>query len=294
MGLHVRSLGSRIAALAITLIGPSFAMGQTVGPNVNMVSGTQWPGGDPFLQRQNEPSVAASTRNPQHLLAGANDFRTVDLPGLPDDLENGDAWLGLYKSTDGGQTWRSSLLPGFPQDSSRLGTASPLHGFAAGADPIVRAGANGLFFYSGIAFNRGPLAPGAVFVARFIDNNNKENGDPIAYLGTSLVAKENSAKFLDKPWLAVDAPRGNTSCTINGQRVAAGNVYIVFTVFNGPGAAAASESDRPDNIPRDKDDDQKDKDGKRKDNDDEERLHGRIMFSRSRTCGATWSKPERI
>jgi hypothetical protein len=28
------------------------------GSNVNMVSGTTWPGGDPFLQRQNEPSMA--------------------------------------------------------------------------------------------------------------------------------------------------------------------------------------------------------------------------------------------
>ena len=27
--------------------------------------------GDPFLQRQNEPSIAVSSRNPCHLLAGA-------------------------------------------------------------------------------------------------------------------------------------------------------------------------------------------------------------------------------
>ena len=27
------------------------------GRNVNMVSGTEWPDGDPFLQRQNEPTI---------------------------------------------------------------------------------------------------------------------------------------------------------------------------------------------------------------------------------------------
>src|SRR6266849_3064986 len=113
----------QIVVPAIVAFAPLCAQNPVPGTNVNMVSGTQWPGGDPFLQRQNEPSIAVSSRNPQHLLAGSNDYRTVDLPGLPDDLENGDAWLGVYKSTDGGQTWKSSLLPGYPQDSSRLGTA---------------------------------------------------------------------------------------------------------------------------------------------------------------------------
>ena len=80
--------------------------------NVNMVAGTGWPGGDPFLRQQNEPSIAVSTRNPLHLLAGANDYRSVDIPfnapPRPDDEETGDAWLGIFKSTDGGSRWWST------------------------------------------------------------------------------------------------------------------------------------------------------------------------------------------
>src|SRR5687767_842059 len=155
---HVRSRSRyRVAAaLAVSLalsIEASHISAQVVpGKNVNMVAGTDWPGGDPFLQRQNEPSIAVSSRNILHLLAGANDYRTVDLPGLPGDKPTGDAWLGVFKSLDGGRTWQSTLIPGYPQDNSPLGVASPLKGFDAAADPLVRAGSNGLLFYSGIAF----------------------------------------------------------------------------------------------------------------------------------------------
>src|SRR6058998_3549963 len=75
----------------------AWAQGPTPGRNVNMVSGTQWPGGDPFLQRQNEGSVAVSTRNPQHLLAGGNNYCTVDLAlALTGGQETGDAWHGVF------------------------------------------------------------------------------------------------------------------------------------------------------------------------------------------------------
>src|SRR5947209_3283032 len=144
----------------ILCIAPLFLTAQnpTPGQNVNMVSGTKWPGGDPFLQRQNEPSIAVSTRNPLHLLAGANDYRTVDLnlvDKLPINSLAGDAWMGIFKSFDGGQRWQSTLLPGFPQDRSAFGAASPMKGFGAASDPVVRAGTNGMFYFSTIALNRG-------------------------------------------------------------------------------------------------------------------------------------------
>ena len=121
---QLRSVSRRLsAALIVAIVTAVFLQAQQVqgpvpGRNVNMVSGDVWPQGDPYLQRQNEPSMGASTRNPLHLLAGSNDYRTVDLP-IPvgavedgDKVETGDAWLGLYKSLDGGQRWKSTLLPG--------------------------------------------------------------------------------------------------------------------------------------------------------------------------------------
>src|SRR3712207_6461837 len=100
-----------LASLAFATCSAAL-LAQVPGRNVNMVSGRTLPTGDPYLQRQNEPSVAASTRNPLHLLAGANDYRTVDIPGLPNSIETGDAWMGVFKSYDGGNTWRSTLIPG--------------------------------------------------------------------------------------------------------------------------------------------------------------------------------------
>lgn len=261
------------------------ALGQVAGPNVNMVSGTQWPTGDPFLQRQNEPSMAVSTRNPLHILAGANDYRTVDLElALTGGEETGDAWLGLFKSFDGGLTWRSTLLPGCSQLVSQCADNGMLGGrYQAASDPVVRAGTNGMFYYAGLAFNRAtsPITASSVssiFVARFNDLNNNENADPITYIDTHIVANGSSSQFVDKPSLAVDIPRsGATTCSFtakepgvgpNGgnlsvpQSFAAGNVYIAYTEFLNPTKANSTPT--------------------------------HLMFSRSTDCGVTWNTPVQI
>ena len=352
----------RLAVGVIVALSLARASAQIVpGTNVNMVAGTTWPDGDPFLQRQNEPSIAVSTRNILHLVAGANDYRTVDLPGLPADKPTGDAWLGLFKSFDGGRTWKSTLLPGYPQDTSATGIASPLKGFDAAADPLVRSGANGLFVYSGIAFQRAAIVgstavragvedhsrtltrktekeekaekqaekeekekkrererdakraatqarqrnggkqgesarrtPGreqpfsrlrggaeeddqeagveagtasAVFVSTLADLDNRENGDPVSYVRTTIVDKDSGGRFLDKQWTAVDIPRANAQLCVfdapqeNGapvrQSFAGGRIYVVYTAFSGSGPS----------------------------------LRGQILLSYSADCGVTWSRP---
>src|SRR5207253_3190806 len=136
------------------------AQGPTPGQSVNMVSGITWPDGDPFLQRQNESSIAVSSRNVCHLLAGANDYRSVDLNFFATG-ETGDAWLGLFKSFDCGATWQSTLFPGYRLDLTPEGNPlppnppNPLKSWNAASDPVVRSGPSGFFGYSGIAFNRG-------------------------------------------------------------------------------------------------------------------------------------------
>ena len=302
--LKVLRLLASAAALACCFPLTIAAQSVSAGTNVNMVSGTDWTTGDPFLQRQNEPSVAVSTRNPLHLLAGANDYRTVDLAGLLGIEERGDAWLGIFKSFDGGQTWQSTLMPGYPLDSSPDGAVSPVHGLQAGADPAVRAGTNGLFYYAALAFNRGTNPSSAVFIGRFIDNDNRENGDAtrtqgaitnvspadsIRYLGQTVIARGSSSVFLDKPWVAVDVPRSTATCTISftnpdgssgTETIPAGTVFVSYSAF----AASTSSSE---------DEDGSDHDGSDQD-DDDNRGQSKILFARSTDCGKTFAAPVTI
>ena len=295
----MRPLVKALCSLALctflaALLMPSECAAQVAGQNVNMVSGTQWPTGDPFLQRQNEPSMAVSTRNPMHIMAGANDYRTVDLETLlSGGTETGDSWLGLFKSFDGGLTWQSTLLPGCPElvpqctDNNGNGHSALQGIYGAASDPVVRAGTNGMFYYAGLAFVRPqsgalPGTPSAIFVARYNDLNNNEKTDPIAYIDTHTAAVGSTGgtgQFLDKPALAVDIPRaGANTCSFtatepgvtgsNGrpltvnQSFAAGNVYVAYTEF----LAANKNNSTP----------------------------TQLMFTRSTDCGVTWSTPVQI
>ena len=181
-----------------------FSNGQDLiaGRNVNMVSD------DPFLQRQNEPSIAVSTLNSRHLLAGANDYLLIDKAGKTTEEVTSDAWLGVYKSYDGGQSWESDLVPGYSRQHD-----SPLAGMDAAADPTIRAGLNGWFYYSGIAFERRRNGRNVVFVARY-----RDNGSSIDYVDTKIIDEGTSGQFQDKPWIGTD--KNN-------------RVYVIYSMFLG-------------------------------------------------------------
>jgi hypothetical protein len=231
-----------------------------------MVSGITQVTGDPYLQRQNEPSMAVSTRNPLHLLAGANDYRNVsqNTDTTPGQSVAADAWLGVFRSYNGGATWISSLLPGYPGDTSAAGLASPLAPFPVASDPTVRPAPAGLFYYSGIAFNR-TTNLGAVFVSTFMDLNNEEAGDPIRNVNTLVVDSGTTGQFLDKPSIAVGLPTGGT-CNLQVQQadgtrvtqsVPAAPVYLLWSRFTGSTST-------------------------------------KIMISQSLNCGASWSQPVKL
>ena len=70
--------------IALVMNTPAFA--QYAGNNIPVLPVVSpadepddwWILGDGFLQRQVEPTIAASTLNPDHLLAFFNDYRAID------------------------------------------------------------------------------------------------------------------------------------------------------------------------------------------------------------------------
>ncbi len=285
----VTALGLALAMAPVLFAVHMAAQQMQAGPNVNMAGGpasiTLNPFkivGDPYLQRRNEPSMACSSRNPLNCLAGANDYRLVSVPTGPDGKVTGDAWLGVFWTRDGGNSWRSTVLPGSKPDNTPEGLKSPLKGFDAAADPTVRAGSNGLFYYSGIAFNETAVATksslseqeedkereegktGVVFVSTFIDDNNTQDpGTPPRYIRTSIVARGEDEKFLDKPWLAVGLPNAQSrSCSIAGQNgsIKAGTVFVAYTTFINEG----------------------------------DHVRSSLKIQRSTDCGKSWSEPRRL
>src|SRR5436305_10344905 len=100
-----------VVAMMLALGLHAVASAQQAGSNVAVLPVVTNPAdpnaflkGDLYLQRQLEPSVAVSTRNPQTVLAFFNDYRAVDVPG---DLVIGDG----DAPTNAGQTILAMLRP---------------------------------------------------------------------------------------------------------------------------------------------------------------------------------------
>lgn len=164
---------------------------------------------------QNEPTVAVDPHNTQVVVAGANDYCA--------QIVNGDVWAGYYRSTDGGSTWRDSLVPGYPADTSAAGVASPVHGTCGAAgDPSQAFDRDGRLFYAFICFNRTKPINGGVFVARYTN-------DGAAYDRTVLVKRGtpsglfSAGLFQDKINLTVDQTAGRFS----------GNTYVAWSQYDG-------------------------------------------------------------
>jgi hypothetical protein len=186
--------------------------------------------------RQNEPSVAVDPRNTSLLLGSSNDYCPVYNRGIAAGAI-GPIWLGYYRSLDGGGSWTSSLVPGYPDDSSPYRDLSQARTSSAG-DPVIAWDGHGRAFF-GSETSGDPAGTaktfGDEFVARFRNPDGPDAADTtkdgLEYYGTTVVAKGSSAPnllgvFHDKT--AIEADRTGGRCD--------GNVYFSWSRFNGNGA----------------------------------------------------------
>jgi hypothetical protein len=185
--------------------------------------------------RQNEPAVAVNPRDTDVLVGSSNDYcgvyNATDAQGNPQPL--GPIWLGYYRSQDGGSSWTSSLVPGYPDDRSPYRALSQARTASAG-DPVIAWDGHGRVFF-GSESSDDPAGStktfGDVWVARY-ENPQGPAGAPAndgkAYRGTTVVAHGSSAPnllgvFHDKT--AIEADRTGGPCD--------GSVYFSWARFTG-------------------------------------------------------------
>jgi len=185
--------------------------------------------------RQNEPAVAVDPRDTSVLLGSSNDYCGVYNRGIAAGAV-GPIWLGYYRSLNGGSSWTSSLVPGYPDDTSPYAALSQARTASAG-DPVIAWDAHGRAFF-GSETSGDPAGTaktfGDEFVARFRNPDGPDAAnttkDGLEYYGTTVVAHGSSAPnllgvFHDKT--AIEADRTGGVCD--------GNVYFSWSRFNGNG-----------------------------------------------------------
>jgi len=168
--------------------------------------------------RQNEPAVAVDPRNTNVILGSSNDYCGVynanDANGNP--IPVGPIWLGYYRSENAGSSFVSSLVPGYPDDTSPYGQIAKQQVRTASAgDPVIAWDAQGRAFFGSESSDDPAGTPktlGDVWVATY-DNPNGPGGNPQndgkRYRQTVVVARGSSApnllgKFNDKTTIEAD------------------------------------------------------------------------------------------
>jgi hypothetical protein len=168
-------------------------------------------------RQNNEPFSVVDPTNPNVVVAGWNEYCMTDF---------GHGWMGLGFSADRGETWVDSLVPGYPEDTSAEGQASPLYGSHNDlSDPVAAFDRGGNLYVAGIAFNRVRPANGDIWVAKYATTPHP-SGYPYDYLHTRIVGKGTPSAvqggiFMDKEMLEVDRTGGRYD----------GNVYVCWTRF---------------------------------------------------------------
>jgi len=211
-----------------------------------MVTGTPYT--DAFLTtcshsrgRQNEPAVAVDPRNTLVIVGSSNDYCGVfqsngSLLGL------GDVWLGYYRSQDGGASFTSSLIPGYPGDTSPYAAGAHIRTADSG-DPVLAWDGHGRLF-AGSESSTDPAGTaktfGDVWVGTY-ENPQGENGPTVddgkKFVRSLDVARGSAApnllgKFHDKTAIEVDRTGG--SCD--------GNVYFAWARFTGGSSNGVNSS----------------------------------------------------
>jgi hypothetical protein len=190
--------------------------------------------------RENEPSVAVNPRNPQVIVGSSNDYCGVyndgaDAFGAP--IASGPVWLGYYRSQNGGASFTSSLVPGYPDDHSPYAVRAHVRTATAG-DPVLAWDAEGRLF-AGAEASEDPAGTfktfGDVWVATFVNPQGPGGAtidDGKEFQRSVIVARGTSAPnllgiFQDKT--AIEADRTQSACR--------NNVYFANSRFAGNGGS---------------------------------------------------------
>jgi hypothetical protein len=186
--------------------------------------------------RQNEPASVIDPRNPRVIVGSSNDYCGVyndgsDADGAP--IPSGPIWLGYYRSENGGGSFQSSLVPGYPGDNTPYAARAQIRTASSG-DPVLAWDNQGRLFAGSESSDDPAGTPktfGDEWVATYVNpagpggatiNDGKE------FARSVVVAKGSSApnllgKFNDKT--SIEADRTSSSCS--------GNVYFAFSRFTG-------------------------------------------------------------